>query len=272
MSMPQTLDVTLTNGIIRLHYWPGGAQPLLALHGFANNGLAFALLAPLLQPYYTLYAPDLPFHGRSQWTKESYKPADIEAIAQFVLQHSGASSLSLMGHSLGARLVLSTALLSEMPLDTLFLLAPDGIAGAPSRLADHWPQKLRPHIIKLTNRWHRLPTRLVQLLPKRWLNTEARRILQYHWHNDRQRESLLNTWLSLAAFPISKTQVRRRRLPVKVMLAMDDRLMDNTAIARFFSRLDNCEIYWINCAHNMPAAADLWYRFCLPEPAITAAP
>ena len=271
MSMLQTLDVRLTNGNIRLHYWPGGKKPLLALHGFANNGLSFALLAPLLQAHYTLYAPDLPFHGQTQWAGQSYLPADIEAIAQFVLQHSGAASLCLMGHSLGARLALSTALLSNIPLDTLFLLAPDGISGAPSRLADHWPQKLRPHIVQLTNRWHHLPTRLLQLLPKRWLNSEARRILQYHWRNDKQRQMLLNTWLSLAAFPISKTRLRRRQLPVRVLLAMDDRLMDNTAIARFFSRLDNCEIYWINCHHNMPAAADLWYRLCLPEPSTTDA-
>lgn len=267
--MLQTIDVRLTNGTIRLNYWPGGKKPLLALHGFANNGLSFALLAPLLKEHYTIYAPDLPFHGRSRWEGQHYLPADLAAVAQFVLQHSGSSSLCLMGHSLGARLALSTALISSMPLDNIFLLAPDGIAGAPSRLADHWPPKLRPYIVQLSNRWHHLPTRLIQILPKRWLNAEARRILRYHWHHDKQRQSLLNTWLSLAAFPISKTQLRRCQLPVKVMLAIDDRLMDNAAIARFFSRLDNCEIYWINCQHNMPAAADLWFRLCLPEPDTT---
>lgn len=83
----------------------GDGPPLLALHGFTFTGQQFASAAHQL--HRTVFAPDLPGHGRS--VKESTRLEDvIDAIESTVASFE--EPVPLLGYSQGGRLALLSAL------------------------------------------------------------------------------------------------------------------------------------------------------------------
>lgn len=114
-----------------LHYVIEGSGPknLLVFHGFGQNRKAFENFSAVLSSEYTLYIFDLYFHGQSHW---GYGERPLEkivwkkTIASFLEVH-GITRFSLCGFSLGGKFAIAT--LEAMPdkVETMMLIAPDGI-------------------------------------------------------------------------------------------------------------------------------------------------
>ena len=102
-----------------------GPQPLALLHGFLGSGRNLATLARGLAagaPRYSVYAFDLPGHGGSPPLAPD---ADLAAVARELLRRARARSAmpwTLVGHSLGGRVALKTALLEPAAVAHLTLL------------------------------------------------------------------------------------------------------------------------------------------------------
>lgn len=92
-------------------HWPAASNtnscPVLMLHGWLDNALSFARLAPELTGRGHVYAMDMAGHGHSghRPTGQGYLLADYVAdLAELVETHfrtSGHSQVDLVGHSLG---------------------------------------------------------------------------------------------------------------------------------------------------------------------------
>lgn len=103
-----------------------GAIPVLLVHGFAQNRLAFAL-GPLPEALLALglrvFIGELRGHGHSRdslgatgrhdWGMAVHLQYDLPAIVQLVLQECGVSTLHFMGHSMGG--LLGYAALASAP-------------------------------------------------------------------------------------------------------------------------------------------------------------
>lgn len=102
-----------------------GPQPLALLHGFLGSARNLAILARGLAagaPQYSVYAFDLPGHGGSPPLPAD---ADLAALARELLSSARALSAmpwTLVGHSLGGRVALKTALLEPAAVAHLTLL------------------------------------------------------------------------------------------------------------------------------------------------------
>ncbi len=114
-----------------------GPEPLLAFHGIGQTGKeCFGAWERDLGNHFTIYAFDLPFHGRSaplfrasRWdhgnepvSKEEWK----EFMEAFLIQN-GISRFSIAGFSLGGRFALATLELFFDRIDKAYLIAPDGV-------------------------------------------------------------------------------------------------------------------------------------------------
>lgn len=130
-------------------YGPEDGQPVLALHGWLDNAMSFARLAPRL-PGLRIVALDLPGHGHSGHLPpgSSYALWDYARDVLLVAEQLGWQRFSLLGHSLGA--IVATLLAAALPERIERLALIDGIfplthepQQAPERLGDALRAQLR---------------------------------------------------------------------------------------------------------------------------------
>ena len=121
--------VVVSGGQLHFHKWGAGERLLIAIHGFEGDGAWFAPLGALLPSNTCLYAPDLPWHGRTQWHKASFSTSDFVEMVDALRTHAGIADYTAIGFSLGARLWMgSLSALAPGRMRKLVLLAPDGLA------------------------------------------------------------------------------------------------------------------------------------------------
>ncbi|GGB22562.1 alpha/beta fold hydrolase [Puia dinghuensis] len=104
------MDKTITNEGRKLFYREeGSGQPVLLLHGFAEDGKLWDPIIPRLKTGYRLLIPDLPGSGRS--TLLPGEPS-IDALAESIkilIDAEGIDKCILIGHSMGGYISLSFA-------------------------------------------------------------------------------------------------------------------------------------------------------------------
>lgn len=136
---------------------PADGQPVLALHGWLDNAMSFARLAPRL-PQLRIVALDLAGHGLSGHRAPGavYQLWDYALDALLVAEQLGWTRFALLGHSLGASVaMLLAAALPErvarlalidglLPLTCEAAQAPEQL-GAALRAQLALPGKRRPH-------------------------------------------------------------------------------------------------------------------------------
>ncbi len=114
----------------RIPYYHGGSgPPLVLLHGFGDNKLAFLQAARWLSNHYTLYLPDLPGHGEA--AKDPNRLYGVEAQVRTVhgfTQALGISRFHLGGNSMGGHISAAFAFTYPDSVQKLILLDPAGLA------------------------------------------------------------------------------------------------------------------------------------------------
>lgn len=190
-----------------LHYERLGRGPhiLLAFHGAGQTGHeCFRPFANRLGDYYTIYAFDLFFHGKSPGMNSDApftakdvvtKQKWVQCMQAFLSNHS-ITRFDVVGFSLGGRFALATAEAFAEFIDRLFLIAPDGISEHPLyHVATRFPP----------GRWlyrqltvHPRPLFLaITLIEKgRLLPTRTVRFVRHMLETSRQRQQIYQSWVS----------------------------------------------------------------------------
>jgi len=112
--------------------WGKGSEILIAFHGFGQEASIFQNIASALEDKYTVYACSLFYHGESKFPDhlplgEPLPPEFfVEGVKEFCRQNQ-IDQFSLMGYSLGGRLVLKLVEMMPDRINGLLLLAPDGV-------------------------------------------------------------------------------------------------------------------------------------------------
>ncbi|MGO4955835.1 alpha/beta fold hydrolase [Luteococcus sp. Sow4_B9] len=106
----------------RLHTTTIGDGPahVVFVHGLFGQGKNFTAVAKAVQDLATCTLVDLPNHGRSDWTETIDYPQMAEALAR-VLEEIGRPAC-LVGHSMGGKVVMRTALDHPELVDRLMVV------------------------------------------------------------------------------------------------------------------------------------------------------
>ncbi len=116
----------------------GAGPPLVMVHGWAMNAAAWGDWAERLARSYTVYAIELPGHGRSPWTGE----ATLDGWADRVRAAVPPGAV-WVGWSLGAAVTLQAAL--KAPADVAALVL---VSGTPRFVQDAtWPNAMAPEVL-----------------------------------------------------------------------------------------------------------------------------
>jgi len=118
---------------LHFHKLGCGSKILLAFHGIGQDGITcFETFEKHLGNYYTIYAFDLFFHGKSKSfkneliTKESWSK-----LIQEFLDENNILHFDVTGFSMGGRFALATLEAFPEQIENVFLIAPDGISEHP---------------------------------------------------------------------------------------------------------------------------------------------
>ncbi len=134
----------------RIQYLSGGSgETLVLLHGFAANKDNWTRVAAYLTPHFRVIAPDLPGFGESSRDAQArYAVSDqVERLHAFA-RALGLARFHLGGNSMGGWIAGAYAAGYPRQVQSLWLLAPGGVASAQaSELAQHLAQGENPLIV-----------------------------------------------------------------------------------------------------------------------------
>ncbi len=253
----------------RIHYWRMGDGPrlLILLHGFADSGLIFERLVPMLGHHYTVLAPDLPWHGQTHWqARATWSARQLAELISDLLAREQVRHYELGGFSMGGRMLMSALPLIEVKPIRLWLLAPDGLGTRWVALLDHVPLWLRQWLKWCMDR----PVALLALarllhqvgLLDRWTWT----FLRYQFHTEPRRRRLHATWCALAHFPVGWRWIAAALQPIvrrtTLVVGQYDPLVSPRAVGRFAHRLPALEVVWLPVGHDdfLGPALGQWWR------------
>lgn len=236
--MAESFQISVTQGIFQVHKWGQGPKVLVALHGFRQNGQAFAKMGTTLPAGTTLFAPDLPYHGGTQWHASEYKPEDIELLITELLRRMKAEHFHLVGFSLGGQLAAGLAIRFKLPIKGLTLLAPDTPKTKWGRFTFGMPYPWRLTMERLFDRVGGRMWWADRLFRYKIIDRFTLTFLNRNLADARRRKNLFGTWRARAYFPFSFRAVRDLSIPVRVVLGKKDSLIPAKSLAKKFRGLD----------------------------------
>ncbi len=260
------LKITLNNGEYNCRVLGNGIKNIIAFHGFGQDGNAFL---PFIKrnPGFTIYAIDLPFHGntRIQEVSVCLSPHEIGELIQKLIEQTFIERFSLLGFSIGSRLVFPILKELHGQIEGIWLLAPDGIR---------------------INFWYRLATgtgimryifrktlRDSEGLEKmgKWL--QALGILDHRTmlfaiksiETKEKREQVYETWNYLRRLRIASDEisslVNNHDIPIWFVLGNHDKIITKSGIEPLYSKVLNSKIIELECGHqNLIEHFAGWYE------------
>lgn len=232
-----------------------GEQLLVALHGFGDRARLFAILEQALTEKYTVVAFDLPFHGQTEWPRDTFLKTDLTGIIRHILGREGKERFCLMGFSFGARL--AQAMLPDFlpQLDKLYLLAPDGIHTKGMSTAVRTPLWIR----RLLGRILKKPQWFLRLLHLgNRLGLVPGLIVHFLSFNLTRPERFRRTfgcWYALDSFYLRRTNIkaiwRESGLPVDIYFGTKDEMIQYKTVKKMVEGVPNVRIYLMDAGHRL---------------------
>ena len=123
------IKINITNGEYCCRVLGNGGKNVIAFHGFGQDGSAFLPVA-IKNPSFTIYSFDLPFHGETIIHNPSLclGPQEVIEILQKLIAFMEIDRFSLIGFSIGSKLIYPVLEHFYSTIENVWLLAPDGIS------------------------------------------------------------------------------------------------------------------------------------------------
>ena len=253
--MPTRFEIHYRRSIVSGIRFGHGPKLMIGFHGFADKATAFMPLSSALKDRYTVICLDLPFHGETRWRGGDFGRKDLVALVEYLLAETGHQRFSLMGHSMGGRIVLNLLPVFRQKIEGLFLFASAGLHSHLLLRRDWVPMLFR--------RWAR--QRLVRLSkPPFWfywfkglrlVPRYAAGLLEVHFTTFNRRKRLLSTWVSMSDFEINPDRhrrlIQRCGIPVYVYMGEQDQAVPVSDGESFVRDLPSAHLRILPEGHNL---------------------
>jgi len=145
LSLPRTASAATSgfterfaevNGV-RIHYLIGGSgSPVVLLHGYAETGLMWRPLMPLLARRHTVIVPDLRGAGGSAIPQTGYDKVNMAVDVHELIVSLGLERVSIVGHDIG--LMVAYAYAAQFPQATERVVLMDAFLPGIGNWKDVW--------------------------------------------------------------------------------------------------------------------------------------
>lgn len=251
---PQLLNYR--NSTIGYYRFGSGPKPVVCFHGYGEEATVFAFLANYAGNQYTFYSIDLPFHGKTVWKEGTdCTTADLCRIVDNIISSSD-RKLTLMGFSLGGRIILSLYQLMPEKIEKLILLAPDGLK------VNSWywlatQTWLGNKFFAFTMKYPGWFFGFLKLLNKlKLVNASIFKFVNFYIGNKEVRRLLYTRWTTLRKIKPRLTQIkgliREHETPVRLIYGKHDRIILASVGLKFQKDIEAwCTIQIIHSGHQV---------------------
>jgi len=225
--MKQTLPYK--SSIIAYYTYGTGPDVVFCFHGYGLDGSSFDVLEAILGKQYTLICIDLPCHGATDWKEGlAFTTQDLIKIMT-QLNFNPTESFSLLGYSMGGRVVLQV--LEDYPtiIKQVALVATDGLRFNGWRhLATH--TKVGKQLFKFTMQYPMWFFGLVKVFyTLNLLTRPMAKFVHYHIDSSVDRDILYKRWMILRTFKPDlieiKRVIRQFKIPVNLLFGEYDQVI-----------------------------------------------
>lgn len=251
---------------LHYHQFGTGKHIFLAFHGFGQTGYSFKDIADALGTEVTLYSFDLPFHGSSHWKagelpllKEHWK----EILEKFLVEKE-VDRFSVIGFSLGGKLALTTIEKFPTYIETVILIAPDGIKTNFWYAMATYPYVLRKYFRRIVLKPKSFFKMLAAMNRLKLMDRGMLKFAASQMDTIQKRKKVYNTWIifrkiSFGLIPLAAV-INEHGFPVSVYIGTYDKIITDSHIKSFLNLIKNKELRLLKTGHNSilkKVAADL---------------
>lgn len=242
----------------QLHYiktgW--GKKLLLAFHGYGNDASLFLSLAAQIGNEYTTISFDLPHHGKTIWeVQRLMSKVALAELAQQLQRQFNVNKFSLAGYSLGGRLCLCLAEQMSANIDTIVLIAPDGLVFnkfyyfvTQNTIGKRMFQKftIAPQkYLRFTDWMHR----------RKLLNSSKYKFLNHYISNEQDRKFLLRVWTDLKMLVPDEAKLKKsitaHHVSLHIFMGKHDQVIPVRFAQKFIKDLPSATLIVTNKGHNV---------------------
>ena len=238
------------------HYYQFGDGPeaLIAMHGFGQNGKMFEPIALAFAEKYTIYAFDFINHGKTEWNSE--KPCTNEMWAEMLDEFAKEKSIqkfSLMGFSMGGKILLHSLPLVKTPVEFIFPMAMDGVKL--SFYHKPYLKKALPHyLVKKLIFNAAWSLKLLPILKKMNLVSEqAADFMHYYFENERRRMRSYMVWKSMLhfLFPLEEIleHIQNQQIKTHIFFGKNDKILSPKLAVQLHEMLPSSELHLVDGGH-----------------------
>lgn len=241
-----------------LHYetMGTGAKILIMFHGFGQDHQAFASFSDNLSDTYTLYVFDLYFHGKSTWgygelpmEKQHWK----ETMAAF-LKEAEITKFSLAGFSLGGKFVLATLEVFPEKIESVFLLAPDGIKTSFWYSLATYPILFRKIFKSMIRHHQRFIAISRGLYALNLMDKGLIRFVENQMNTEEKRQRVYCSWVVFRRLKFNINDIaaiiNKNQIQVTLITGKYDKVIEAENMNRLVKRLKKYRLEIVESGHN----------------------
>ena len=242
----------------KLHYlkWGSGKRLLLAFHGYGNEAGIFSPFAKHLGNEFTILSFDLPYHGKSMWTKNTpLTKNDLALLVDSLKQKFQVEKVSLMGYSMGGRVCLTIVQMIPASVDKVLLIATDGLS------IDYFYYFLTRTYLgrKIFRNELEKPTRFFNVIEwlkkKKMIDAHKYKFVMSYMKPDDSRRFLMQVWpgmSKLMPLPVKvKRIIKQHHIPISIFMGQHDRIMPPALAQKFKAGLDTVQLFILDKGHRV---------------------
>ncbi|BAV09865.1 Pimeloyl-ACP methyl ester carboxylesterase [Filimonas lacunae] len=252
------MEQFISYGQSRIFCEKTGNGPAIAFcfHGYGENCYTYNQLAISLEDTHTVYAFDLPLHGRTEWNEGlTCTPAMWQEITTQCNPEN--KPVTLIGYSIGGRIALSLYQCYATCYNKLVLIAPDGLH------TNFWywfstQTWMGNRVFKHTIAHPKFIFSLVTIADKTGLINKAMyKITRHYIDNTEQRQNLYSRWTVLRRFIPSLRTIQQlvtaNHTQVRLLFGKYDKVILSRNGYRFIEPLhqQQAQVQVIDAGHQL---------------------
>lgn len=255
MKYQKNTRIPITNAEFNCRVLGNGTINLIAFHGFGQDGFAFSPVA-IQNPKYTIYSFDLPFHGETLIRNPSlsFRSHEVIELIQKLMDQFAIDRFSLMGFSIGAKLLFPIIEAFHSQIEKVWLLAPDGIklnfwyrAATGTRLM-RYLFRTALHNYKFLNGLGNLMLSL-KIMDKSTILFAMKSI-----NTNEKRKQVYYIWTYLRKLKLNSVAVSNKlnetNPPIYFILGERDKIIPKSIVMPLIKKLNNSKVVTLACGHQ----------------------
>lgn len=233
-----------------------GKKVLLLFHGFGQDHSIFGEITSTLSSTFTFYSFDLFYHGKSVW-HENDRPLSAEDLKGFMQQFLAKEEInkfSMLGYSIGCRILTGVLHSFADRIENLILVAPEGITtnfwysvATSSPISRTFFQKMidRPGIFTSLAGMARM-TGII--------NPKLIRFSQLQMNSVERRKMVFHTWMVFRKLKFGINELTDRinsnKVNVFLFVGKNDPIIQTRDLKDFINKVKDITVKTIDAGHN----------------------